>query len=340
MWLPSSARAVLVWRQPRLFRGTFGIVVGLSAVALGIRLAFELNLPSSETAYSDAYVQAVSAAAMASAVWACILFSGGAWLIDGSLRAAFGLPTYKSNRAIRWARIGLGGFLLLWLMLLWAMGDAMRFTRPDETPTRALLLALGVWGAIAFDLKDMIARGLTLLSARLPALLARATTLSSLLESGPDGRAVRVAGTIVAGPETLPSLTGGAKDVVFRFDLDDPGSAPETVPFVLSADGHRARIELNPASDPVIAAPDRHGRIELPIGAAITVVGALGDGEAGPYRAGIPRMVATAAHPLRIQAGTTSWNRRLLIAAITELLAAAGMIAAAGLLIAFRLSLL
>lgn len=319
----------------------------------GVKLAIALEPPSSELGYSDAYVRAVTASAMASAVWACLLFSTGAWLIDRSLRAAFGVPKYPGRGSVLVIRVLVAGFLLGWLVLESLEGDALRFLDPEATPTRALLLALGVWGLIAFDIKDMIARGASLLKTRLPALLTPLSTLSRLPESG----VVRLEGEIASAPDAFPSrssdeiplvVPGIADDddpvpamAVFHLDLHDPEhSPPRAAPFVLAADGRQAHIELDPRTARVFATPSADGHLELHVGSRVTVVGAVAGEEASPYRSGLPRIVASDPRPLRVYGGTRSWNRRLLIAATVELIAAGAMISAAMLLVIFRWSLL
>ena len=354
MWLSRSARRALIRREPTPVRGTLGVLLGLVAIHYGVRWAIALEVPASELAYSDAYVRAVSTAAMATAVWACLLFSTGAWLIDRSLRAAVGVPHYPGSNGVFALRVAVAVFLMGWLVLESATGDTLRFVDPDATPNRALLLALGVWGIIAFDLEDMIGRGIGLLKTRLPALMAPPARLNQLSE---HSGVVRLEGEIASAPDAFPSRARPVQlsvidadnpssiesppDVVFHLDLDDPHeSPPHAVPFVLSADGRQAQIELDPRTARVVATPSANNRIELPVGSQITVIGAIAEDGASPYRAGLPRIVATDQHPLRIYAGTASWNRRLLIAATVELIAAGSMIAAALLLVIFRFSLL
>ncbi len=333
MAVEKSARAALIQRPASPGLGIFGVAGGLALVGIGIAIALGRQLPASAANYSAEYRASLATASMATAVWACLFASIGAWLIDVSLRAGFGLPRQASSKGVVVVRVLLAGFFILWLVKYSLLGDVLQYTDDSSSVDKAFVLALGVWGLVAFDLKDMIARGVALIAARLPALRATSAALAKLPARG----LVKVSGSIVAGPRTLELNSAAGHDLVYLLLLAEDDDAKAT-PFLLS-DG-RDRVQV--ASDPrtrVITDPVRGSALELHVGQDVTVVGQVSGSAGDPYRAGLATIEGDDQHPLRVYAGDARYNRRLVIAATVELIAAAGMLAALGLLVSVWLGL-
>lgn len=265
--------------------------------------------------------------------WAAVLACVAGWLLGACLRRALGIPVARRRLppALQVVRVVAAGGILL-RMCTWEMlgGHGARFAGIDMSPESALIHGLILCALVGFELPGLVARGVRCLRARVPSLRARRASLDALPERG----RVRVAG--VVGAE---GLAGGVA-YCRGWDAGAERVEIEGRPFQLEAGGHRVWVDLDPGravvDAPVSPESGDGARMELRAGSRVEVVGELVEAMDGAYRGGV-RRVHAGAGVLYVLGGAGALNRRLLVAGLVELAAAAVMACAPLMLLVYWL---
>lgn len=315
--MPLAERFVAV-----LGLGLAGVLAWLAAVAIGYKLSLPTDIPG-----TPRYVAGEWAGHVADMAWVAVLAAAAAWLTGACLRRAAGIPV-PLRQPRPWARMLRMGAIaaILIRMSVWSAlgGHGARFAGIGMTVDLALLHGLGLCALAGFELPAWLTRGAGCLRARIPALVAQRAALAALPAQG----RVRVAGTVEG--EGLP---GG---VAYRRAWDAQAQRVELhgQPFQLRDGGHRVWIDLDPARA-VVDVPAQHG-IAVRAGDHVEVVGHLAGAADAAYRSGA-RRIAAGTGVLYVLGGSRQWNRRLLVAGLVELAAAAVFVAAPLSLLAYWL---
>ncbi|HWN66099.1 MAG TPA: hypothetical protein VNM90_00600 [Haliangium sp.] len=312
--------------------GLAGFLAWLAYGALAHKLSVPTDIPG-----SPRYVAGEWAGHVADMAWVAVLIAGAAWLTGACLRGAVGipLPLRQPRPWVRVLRVGAIAAILIRMSIWSAMGGhGARFAGVGMTVDLALLHGLALCALAGFELPAWVARGVQCLRARIPALAAQRASLAAL----PAGGRVRVAGT-VATEGLDDGLDGG---VAYRRAWDAQAQRVELhgQPFQLRDGGHRVWIDLD-ATRAVVDVPAQHGAAQtapqqVRAGDHVEVVGHLVESADGAYRGGARRIDAGPG-VLYVLGGSRQWNRRLLVAGLVELAAAAVFVAAPLSLIAYWL---
>jgi hypothetical protein len=318
----------LGWLAWQTFVGTVAASFAASGEALGGASGAIQGTPR--------YVAGEWGGRVAAMAWCAVLASAAAWLTGANLRRAIGIPVplRKPRTFLTTLRV-CAIAAILFRMLVWRAlgGHGARFAGIDITPETALMNGLVLCALAGLELPAWLARGFRCLRARIPALMGQRATLGTLPAQG----RVRVTGTIE--PEGLPH------GIAYRRVWNPVTHALELEgqPFQLRDGGHRVWIDLDPARAVVDVAPapdspDARGTpagqpgtaapgVIVHAGTRVDEVGYLVESPDGAYRGGARRI--DAGHGLLyVLGGTPQWNRRLLVAGLVELAAAAVLLAA------------
>jgi hypothetical protein len=331
-----ETRATL--RGPRsIFAGLAGLLLvvlvgwwGLLAIdaLLGRVATFDLG-------YSMRYQRAQWASTVALAAWSALFFSVAFWVLGHCLRWGLGLPRGRPWTRGRWAFLAvrvMAALPLFAVLSVWA-DDEFFIRRVAHGPHWALGLGVVMCAGLAYDVPRLVRNALACLRARLPLLGAKSRALAELR----PGERVQVSGVVAAAPGAINPLI---------YDWFKAGASPERVtarPFVLEEGGTRVQIDVDPARLVVETEQARPSadlaRARICVGEQVTVVGTVeGEGGRDAYRSG----------PLRIGPGPAEADRlylfkhgrvvsrRLVLAAVVELLCASGLsLCVAGLIVAW-----
>lgn len=308
-------------RPRQIALGVLGVLGALAAGWIAVAVAAPLigGLDRLEVQATDAYRKGEWAALIASATWACLFGTVSTWLLAHSLRRALGLPRRGITAARRrWLVVAwVFSVVVLIRLLVWSLigGHALRF-QPGAT-SQALAMGGAIWALFGYDTPRLVRNARDALAARLPVMARAAHPLDRLRE----GMRARVAGTVREAGRSVGAGRDGRALVCRR--VPATGDRPErvdAVSFFLEAGGARAWVDVDPARA-LFAIEDERGCIAD--GDRVDVVGTV-DADLAGHRAG-PHHVTAGAGRLYVLAGSPSFNRRLLLAAIIELLAAAGL---------------
>ncbi|HEV8321100.1 MAG TPA: hypothetical protein VG389_05755 [Myxococcota bacterium] len=329
----SFAADAAVGRRPEWGRGLAGVAgaAGLGCIvwAFADGLRARLGLFAMGTAvYRDA--QWASTAAIASFVAAGTALA--VWLLARFLRAALGVPVRPlTRRRARFAKLRAAAAVpMLLILAVWSL-DEILVRGVRGAPFVALGLGAVTSLLLAYDVPRLARNGLAALRERTPLLGIPFHELDALPAAG----LVRTRGVVAAGDDTLWTAQGACVWLRRTADPTPLGRESESLearPFRLEHRGARVFVDLDPARalvvtpaalDPVAA------EVGLPVGAPVEVIGAVIAGEAGAYRGAPPRLGPTPGPRGRlfVFAGPRgAMNRRLVLAAAVDLLAAAGLL--------------
>ncbi|HJZ88094.1 MAG TPA: hypothetical protein VKN99_23130 [Polyangia bacterium] len=271
------------------------------------------------------YRRAQWASTISVAAFATAAASLAVWLLAFSLGRALGLETgarTQGRPALRALRFVLAAGALPSL-LFWA-SDEFYARQTPSAAYQALGLAFVMWLLLGYDVPRLFASALKTLRSRAQLVRAPRRRLDALPQSG----RVRTHGVIAA--DAAPS--GTSDGCVYRHEIDPAtgtSGPPLVQPFWLEASGARARVEAEGGRLLVAADERAPGRVVLRPGDAIDVIGEVVGG--GPnvgsvYRESPTACIGAGGGVLVLLQGTHRMDRRLLLAAAIELLAAIGFV--------------
>lgn len=283
---------------------------------------------------SEGYQQAARASRFAHMGWALFFALLGLWQGAKHVRSLFGLPTVSRIvlRRFIWIRNILIGLLLF--ILLSGLGGPVATTeaRSDERWVMGLAAGL-VWLMLAIDLIPLVRIALRSLRARVSGLRYKYSTVD-----GHETGAVRIWGTVAPSPGTF------ADDLVYLHETPDSGglrfgnSSLGTIElrynaktsddvfkmtsFLLESDGHRLSVDV--VDGKTVFATSNSQREAIAVGDEVEVWGHI-TRPTDAFRGQLPTM-SPGDGRLYVFAGDRKLNRRLLLAAIVELLAAGSLV--------------
>jgi hypothetical protein len=217
-------------------------------------------------------------------------------------------------------------FVLFICLATWAL-DEILVRRVEWAPVGSLVIGLVITANFAWDMPRLFVDGRAALRARLPILRIPIATLGALPSSG----RVRVRGRITGAlADRAQPIEEGERGIVYQRRLGSVGDPIEkiVVPFLVEADGAQAIVDLR-AGAPIVEAVEVSAPplfyTRLRVGDRIEVIGNVqGGGDGDAYRSGMPRISAGPDdEPLLVFANADSMHRRLVIAAVVELVCAA-----------------
>ncbi len=267
---------------------------------------------------TEGYQRAVRATRFASMGWALFYAMLAAWLVAKVARNLFRLPSAVAGAAwlvkVRYVAIAA-------LLFALSVGSSEPVANPEANYSDGrwmLGTAAGlVWLLFAIELIPMLRRAVVSLRSRVSSLRFKPSTVG-----GRESGQVRIEGTIAVGEQALP---GGSRpgELVYRHYLDaDEIDVIECSGFLLESRGERLFVDVIP--DKTIVVPEQSFLAELGAGDRVEVWGEVLRSDA-VYRGQPSRMSAGDGRMFIFEGGKTL-NRRLVLAAAVELVAASSFL--------------
>ncbi len=306
--------AVVARGRPRFSTAVF---IGASLLLLLAWVSYYRALEPIPWFATEGYKKAVRASRFGSMGWALFYAMLGLWLYAKTTRGLFGLPSTKGLGSVfRSIRLVCNCILLALLSVGSCEPGASTQGYSDDRWLLGGAAGL-VWLLFAADLVPLVRNAAVSLRVRASSLRFRQSTID-----GSEVGAVRLEGVVAAGERTVDG------DVVYRHVVDEEGHVQANLAnFVLESRGARVFVDTVAKRTLVVPAEtfkDTGGETAIAVGDTVEVWGEL-TRAGGAYR-GQPSRITAGSGRLYIFQGSRQFGRRLMRAALIEVLASAAFV--------------